>query len=243
MTCNEIIQSACEDLSLVGDGEAVSPDMAASCEGLLNNAIADLNSDGYISLSVKTNDVNAAGNVYFRKLIDDEIASPNTVDMEPPDAVSGVSRQVGMRWLALHPSNPQEMDRVTTYSYPTLWSYEVEQELAPNGVPRRLGVLKLNGQCPTQLRIYQNSRLPNYRLGDTIYLSDLYHNLIQYALELKMVIKYKLKSYKEDVQIELTKAMKSIDTNTANNRPLTNGTEGIGDYMSPYYNLLGGLGL
>lgn len=243
MTVSELIQTACEDLSLVGDGEPVAGDLAASCEGCLNRAIADLNSDNYISLSVKNYDVNVAGSVYFKKLGENEVADANVVDQEPPDAVQGVSRQVGMRWLSLHPSNPQEMDRVITYSYPTLWCYQVDVEQAPSGKIRRVGKVMLNGQNPTQLRIYENSRLPTYKLGDTIYLSDLYHNLILYALEMKLVIKYKLVSYREQTQIELTKAMKSIDTTTANNRPMTNGTEGIGDYMSPYYNLLGGIGL
>lgn len=243
MTVNELIQTACEDLSLVGDGEQVAGELAASCEGCLNRAIADLNADNYISLSVKHYDVNVAGSVYFKKLGENEVADDNVIDQEPPDAVQGVSRQVGMRWLSLHPSNPQEMDRVITYSYPTLWSYQVETEQAPSGKIRRVGKVLLNGQNPTQLRIYENSRLPTYKLGDTIYLSDLYHNLILYALEMKLVFKYKLASYRDQTQLELTKAMKSIDTTTANNRPLTNGTEGIGDYMSPYYNLLGGLGL
>ena len=215
MTVNELIQTACEDLSLVGDGEQVAGELAASCEGCLNRAIADLNADNYISLSVKHYDVNVAGSVYFKKLGENEVADANVIDQEPPDAVQGVSRQVGMRWLALHPSNPQEMDRVITYSYPTLWSYQVDTEQAPSGKIRRVGKVLLNGQNPTQLRIYENSRLPTYKLA----------------------------SYREQTQIELTKAMKSIDTTTANNRPLTNGTEGIGDYMSPYYNLLGGLGL
>ena len=243
MTVIELIQTACEDLSLVGDGEQVAGDLAASCEGCLNRAIADLNADNYISLSVKHYDVNVAGSVYFKKLGESEVADANVIDQEPPDAVQGVSRQVGMRWLSLHPSNPQEMDRVITYSYPTLWSYQVDVEQAPSGKIRRVGKVILNGQNPTQLRIYENSRLPTYKLGDTIYLSDLYHNLILYALEMKLVNKYKLVSYREQTQIELTKAMKSIDTASANNRPLTNGTDGIGDYMSPYYNLLGGLGL
>lgn len=241
MTVNELIQTACEDLSLCGDGEAVSPELAASCEGLLNRAIADLNSDCFISLSVKKHDLNAAGSVYFRKLEEGEDA-PNTINQLPPDSIQGVSRQVGIRWLRLQPSNPQAMDRVITYSYPQLWAYEVDSEVAPSGKTRMVGKVLLNGTCPTPLRIYENSVLPQYKLGDTIYLSDLYHNLILYALELKMVNKYKLESYRAATNVELGKAMKSIDNNTANNRPLTNELGVGGSYMDGYYNLLGGVG-
>lgn len=241
LSVNQLIQNACEDLSLVGDGEAVSPELAASCEGLLNRAIADLNADSFISLSVKTHDIVAAGAVYFRVPEVGEVTT-NTIPQNPPDSIQGVSRQVGIRWLQLQSSNPQQMDRVLTYSYPQLWAYEVSQEIAPSGNPRMVGKVLLNGNNPTQLRIYENSALPKYKLGDTIYLSDLYHNLILYALELKMVNKYKLESYRSATNIELVKAKDAIDTKTAQNRPLTNGLEGGSSYMDPYYNLVGGVG-
>lgn len=242
LTTNNLIQSAAEDLSLVGDGEPVSPELAASCEGLLNRAIAELNADNYISLSVGTHDVVAAGSVCFRKLEAGEQPQPNSVDMEPPDAIQGVSRKVGIRWLPLNGSNPQQMDRVLTYSLPTLWAYEVTSEATPGGGQRRVGRVLLNGNNPTELRIYLNSKLPNYKLGDTIYLSDLYHNLVLYALELKMINKYKLESYRASVRTELTAAQKMIDADHANNRPLTNGAGGDGSYLDGYYDLLGGVG-
>lgn len=242
LTVNNICQTACEDLSLVGDGEAISPELAASCEGCLNRAIADLNADNYISLSVKTHDLSAAGSVFFRKLEQGEAAPSNTVDQEPPDAIQGVSRQVGIRWLRLNASNPEQMDRALTYSFPTMWSYGVEEETAPSGAKRQVGRVYLNGKNPTFLRIYENSQLPKYKLGDTIYLSPLYYNLILYALEFKLVNKYKLESYRAATQVELTKAQKSIDSNTANNRPLTNSVGEGGSYLDSYYNLLGGVG-
>lgn len=241
LTVNELLQTAGEDLSLVGDGEVLSPDMAASFEGCLNRAIADLNSDNYISLSVKTNDIVAAGSVYFRKLEEGETAD-NTVDQEPPDAIQGVSRKVGIRWLRLNSSNPQQMDRVLTYSFPTLWAYEVFDEVTPGGGKRRVGKVVLNGNHPTELRIYENSQLPKYKQGDTIYLSPLYHNLILYALEMKLVNKYKLESYRAATQLELTKAMKAIDTTAANNRPLTNSIADSGSYLDCYSDLISGKG-
>jgi hypothetical protein len=238
---NTLIQEAAEDLSQVGDGEPVSPELAASCEALLNRAIADLNADNYISLTVKSHDLCAAGDVFFRKLEEGEALPPNSVDQEPPDAIQGVSRQVGIRWFELRGCNREQMDTANTYSLPQLWCYGVETEAAPSGSTRRVGHLYLNGSAPTQLRIYENSALPEYRLGDTIYLSPLYRGLVLYALEQKMADKYKLYSYADRVDLNLTKAMKAIDTNTANNRPLVNGA-GAPDYMTGYYNLIGGVG-
>ena len=242
ISVNELIQHACEDLSQVGDGEAVSGELAASCEGLLNRAIAGLNADSYISLTVKTHDVLSAGDVVFRKLEEGETAPSNTIDQEPPDNVQGVSRKVGIRYVRLTGSNPESMDRALTYALPTLWCYGVETETAPSGNTRRIGRVRLNGSSPVEMRIYENSAMPHYRLGDTIYLSQLYFNLILYSLEKRMVAKYKLYSYKQQVLEDLAEAMKAIDTNTAQNRPLTNDAMVCEGYTRPAEDLLGGLG-
>lgn len=238
---NELIQEACEDLSLVGDGEPVSGELAASCEGLLNRAITSLNSDSYISLTVNVHDVVAAGSVYLRKLEVGETPDSGTVDHEPPDSVQGVARKVGVRWMRLTGSNREAMDRCNTYSLPTQWCYGVETEVAPSGTQRRVGVLRLNGMAPVDLRIYENSALPHYRLGENIYLSPLYHDLILYKLEERMVAKYKLYSYKEQVAEDLSGAMKAIDTNTAQNRPLRN-DDVLDSYTRPADDLLAGFG-
>lgn len=242
ITVNELIQSACEDLSQVGDGETVSGELAASCEGLLNRAITKLNSDGYISLTVKTHDVMCSGDVVLRKLEEGESASPNTVNAEPPDSVQGVARKLGIRYVKLSASNRQMMDLVITYSLPTQWCYGVETETAPSGKIRRIGRVHLNGNYPCELRIYENSQLPNYRLGDTIYLSPLYHDVILYTLELRIAKKYKLYSYIDSVQHDLDIAMKAIDTNTAQNRPMRNDEMLYDAATTPAADLLAGAG-
>lgn len=242
LSVNELIQDACEDLSLVGDGEAVSGELAASCEGLLNRAITTLNSDSYISLTVKTHDVLANGDVVFRKLEAGEAPAPNAIDQEPPDNVQGVARKVSIRYIRLTPANPEAMDRVLTYSLPTMWCYGVETETAPSGETRRIGRVRMNGTCPVEVRIYENSSLPRYRLGDKIYLSQLYYNLVLYELELKMVRKYKLYSYEDRVKEDLAGAKAAIDVNTAQNRPLVNDGIVCDSYTKPAEDLLGGVG-
>lgn len=239
---NDIIQTACTDLNLTGDGEPVSGELAAQSENCLNRAITTLNSDGYISQSVATIDRVAAGSIIFKKLEAGEAQEPNVVNSEPPDSVGGVSRKVGIRWFRLRPTNPQAMDRQLTYSLPTSWSYGVGQETAPSGKTRNVGVLRLDGSNPTELRVYVNSQLSHYKLGDTIYLSPLYYNLVLYSLEERLVAHYKLKSYEDQVNKDLTGAKKAIDTNTANNRPLDNGLDASGSYLDGYCDLVGGVG-
>ena len=243
MTVNELIQSACEDVNLVSDGEAVPGDIASSAEGLLNRAVAMLNQDSYLSCTVKEYDRVSAGSVFFRKLEEGEEQQPNCIDSEPPDSVHGVSRKVGIRWLRLTPASPQDLAASNTLSLPQLYSYSLDTETAPSGNKRVVGVLKLNGSNPVVMKVFVNSRLPQYRLGDTIYLSDLYHDLILYALEVRLCKKYKLYSYLDQAEKDLNDAKDSIDRNTLVNRPLTNFDNGANGYMDDYYNGLGGVGL
>jgi hypothetical protein len=139
--------------------------------------------------------------------------------------------------------NKQFMDRPNTYSYPYLYCYGVDSEIAPSGNERQVGIVYLNGTYPSELRMYVNSQLPHYKLGDTIYLSSLYYNLVLYSTEQKLIEKYKLYSYRDGVDLELTKAQKAVDTNTANNRPDSNDSYEVGSYLDPYYNMMGGVGL
>ena len=244
MTVNELIQTAAEDLSQVSDGETVSGDLADSYEGLLNRAITGLNQDGYMSVTVKEYECEAAGSVVFRKLEENETAPAHTIDSAPPDSVQGVARNVGIRWMRLTGAEPQTLAACNTFSLPQLYSYSLGDEIAPSGNRRVVGILKLNGSAPVQLKVFVNSALPKYRLGDTIYLSDLYHDLILYALEVKACKKYKLYSYLEQAERDLAEAKDLIDRNTLQNRPMTNIDEGCcGGYMDDFYNGLGGVGL
>lgn len=238
LSVNKLIEEAYDDL---GFGTEIDGEQQAVGVRLLNNAIAGLNSDNYISLTVKTIDVVGAGDIVFKKLEEGEEHGSNVIDAEPPDSVQGVSRKVGIRYARLVPSNVESMDRSFTYSLPTQWCYGVEFEKAPSGNQRRVGRIRLNGTYPCELRVYENMTLPDYQLGEFIYLSPLYRSLILYALEQKMVNRFKLYSYGDKVDLELTKAMKAIDTNTAQNRPMLN-DELMGLYTTPANDLLEGAG-
>ncbi len=238
---NDLVQEACEDLNLTGIGEAVEGRLAAAAEGCVNRAIAQLNGDGYMSLTKHVYDTMAAGPLHFRKLEAGESKS-NTVDIEPPDAVEAVARKVGLRWMRLRPTSREVLDRTLTYSYPTGWSYGVDMETAPSGAPRQVGILYLNGNYPAELRVYVNSQLPKYKLGETIYLSGLYRNLILYATEMKLVELNKLKSYEARVQVNLNGAMKMIDIKHTDNSPDTPDQGPEGSYMDCYCDIIGGVG-
>jgi hypothetical protein len=238
---NELLQTACEDLNLAD--EPISGELAADAEGCFNRALTGLNSDGYISLTMQTYDRTSAGNVVFKKLEEGEPRPANVIDEEPPDAVDGVSRQVGQRWLKLRPVDPQFLSQCYTGGLPQFYFYGTDTETAPSGNTRAVGTVHLNGNYPDRLRIFVNSAIPHYKLGDTIYLSSLYYNLLLYATEAKLVDKHKLYSYSDKVELELSKAMKAIDTNHVKNQPDMYDGAAVDSYLSPYYDFLGGAGM
>lgn len=238
---NDLIQEACEDVSLTGIGTAVSGRYAAAAEGCVNRAIAQLNGDGYMSLTYNCYDLVAAGKVFFRQLEPGE-QKPNTVNVAPPDSIENVARKVGIRYMRLRPTSRDQLDSTQTFSYPTAWTYGEETEEAPSGATRRVGILYTNGTAPADLRIYVHSQLPKYRLGDTIYLSALYRNLILYATEMKLVELFKLKSYEDQVQKNLNGAMKMINTKHANNTPDNPERDWAGSPYDAVADLIGGIG-
>lgn len=237
---NDLIKEALEDVGMCGIRETPEGDVAAAGEGCLNRAIRQLNSDGYMALTQQVHDLIAAGHVYFRKLEEGESAD-NTIDMEPPDRIEAVGRKIGVRYVRVRPSSREALDRTLTFSYPTRWAYGSQTEIAPSGATRRVGILYTNGSGPTDLRVYVNSQLPSYRLGDMIYLSSLYYSLLLYATEMKLVELGKLYSYQEQVQRNLDSAMAAIDRTHLNNAE-NMGPDGLAEFDDPYHDVLTGNG-
>lgn len=243
MTVNEIINTACRDLSMIRDDENADGDLLDACVELLNVAIASLNSDAYIASTIREDEVSAAGHVYFRKAVTGETLGADSIDIEPPDNIVGVARKVGIRYLRLTGATPQDLAAAATASLPQLYSYGITSETAPDSSIRMVGVLSLNGTVPVVLKVFSAQAMPKYSAGDTIYLSDLYRNLVLYALEMRMVKRYKLYAYKESVAEDLLEAKDAIDKNAAVNRPLTNLGNAVGSYMDDFCNGMAGVGL
>lgn len=247
LAVNSIIQEALELTSMVGDGEAADGTLAASALGLLNRVVARLNNDNYFSSTQEYVDTAAGGKVYFKKLEEGETFESSDgsscVNMEPPEAVDGVSRKLGIRWLQLLPSNPRDQMAMTSWSLPTTYSYGFKFEKAPSGNDRMVGELLLNGNAHSLLRVFMNHRLPKYSLTDNMAISPLYHDAILYSLAVAICEKYKLYDYMENMERQKSAALSIIDRNTLNNRALNSGLVNQESYMDSYFNGLGGNGL
>lgn len=247
LAVNSMIQEALELTSMVGDGEAADGTLAASALGLLNRVIARLNNDNYFSSTQDYRDVGAGGKVYFKKLEDGETFESADgsacIDMEPPEAIEGVSRKLGIRWLQLLPSNPRDQMAMTSWSLPTTYSYGFKFEKAPSGNDRMVGEVLLNGNAHSLVRIFMNHRLPKYSITDNMAISPLYHDAILYSLAVAICEKYKLKDYQPEMERQKSIALSVIDRNTLNNRALNSGLVNQESYMDSYFNGLGGNGL
>jgi hypothetical protein len=245
LNVNALVQEAAELCSMTGDAEALDGTTAASYLGLLNRVIAKLNNDSYFSSCLDTVTANAAGAIYFRKLEDNEDIPKDTtvINMDPPEAVVGVSRLVGIRWLQLNASNPQDMQAVTNMTLPSIYCYEVFDEIAPSGKMRLVGKLSLNGHGRADIKVFLNRRFPEFKLTDAIPVSPIYHDAILYSLAYAACQKYKLDDYKQEIRDEKNAALAIIDRNTLNNRAMENGTRFSTSYDQAYYDGMAGAGM
>lgn len=248
LSVNALIQEAAELCSMVGDGEALDGTTAASYLNLLNRVIAKLNNDNYFSSCLDSTDAMCGGSLYFKKLADGEVIPDGmtVVDMEPPEAIVGVSRKVGIRWLQLYPSNPQDMAAALSMSLPSHYCYEVYSETTPNDhTPhnRLVGKLSLNGVAMSEIKVYYNHRFPTLKLTDSIAVSPIYHDAILYSLAYAACVKYKLDDYKAEINDQKNEALAVIDRNTLNNRVMENGTRMCESYDRPYFDGIAGNGL
>lgn len=239
---NSLIQEAAELCSMTGDGEAVDGTTAASYLNLLNRVLHRLNNDSYFSSCLDTVVCNASGEIQFKKLEPDEVVPDGVtvINMEPPEAVVGVSRKVGIRWLELYGSNPQDMAAVTSMTLPTHYCYQISTDTTNN---RLVGKLYLNGTGRADIKVFLNRRIGDLQLTDAIPLSPIYHDAILYSLAEAACIKYKLSDYLQEIRDQKNAALAMIDRNTLNNRMMENGTRMASSWDKAYYDGLAGNGL
>lgn len=244
---NELIQKAYQAIGMTGLGEAAG-DYAednmpiVACDEL-NRLIAKLNNEGYLAMAQKWVDAPCAKTIYFRKLVQGE-EKPNTVDMEPPQKIESVARQIGNRFILLKNSNVIQQATRNPYSVAMTWSYNTETELYTYSDAQRLvGVLSLDGDPHGNVRIWYNSALPTYKLDDKIYLSDLYNELLLSGLCYRLACYFELSEQKKaDCASDFLAAKTLIKRTNATQRMQECATVGT-DWRDGYYNGLNGYGM
>ena len=240
---NELIQKAYEALNMTGLGEATDGTMAKSACGELNELISQLNSEGYISHMQKFLDVSASKVITFRKLKPGETPQPHSIDMEAPEKIEGVARKMGSRYLPLNPKDSIQLFMKNQNTIPTSWNYGRDFEELPtefstlDETHREIGVLTLDGNSTTPLRIWYNSKLPKYNLDGKIYLSDLYNNMLFEGLKFRLAKFHDLAdSKKAECETDFKTACNLIKRNNITQRMLQSGASLCGSYEDAYVN-------
>ena len=216
----------------------------------LNRLITQLNNQGFLAMAQKWVDAPARRVVEFRKLEQWEHASdyPNSVDMEPPQSVQGVARKIGNRYVTLASCNHVQMAQRNPTSTATSWTYDIITETVPNesdhgNLVRNVGVLTLDGEPRNSVRVWYNEKIPTYKTDDTIYLPDLYNELLMSGLTVRIAQYFELAPEKiANLEVDFTTAKSLIRTANINQR-MQQSVNLVGDYNTSYNNGFYGEGM
>lgn len=245
---NQLIQDAYDSLGMTGLGEAAGEYgdgnfPVVACKEL-NRLITQLNNEGFIAMAQQWVDAPCAKDIYFRKLQAGEIRTDATVNMEAPQKVESVARRVGDRFIVLNNSNHVQMAQKNPYTIALSWTYDTEVETVPSGLEQRVvGHLHLDGDPRNTVRVWYNSTLPTYNLNDTIYLSDLYNEVLMSGLCLRLANYFELSPEKKaDCNTDFIAAKSLIKRNNITQRMLQTNRLGS-DWRDAYFNGLNGEGM
>lgn len=244
---NKMVHDAHEAVSLLGLGENLDGNMAEVGVRELNRLVTDLNAQSYIAQSQTTLELPGSRNTYYIKVLTDAerlLPHTDTVDAEPPEAVVAVGRKVGVRQVPLHSIDFVQLHTRNRGSVATSWNYQRVYEPIPDdpdGNQREVGVITLDGTLTGGGVVYANAKIPQYTLDSTIYLSDLYNELLLSGLELYLCDFHKLDNYRDRCETRFNAAKRLIKRNNATQRMLQWGAIS-GSYMDNYDNGMAGYG-
>lgn len=236
ISVQQLVQTAFQNCSLIGDGESVDGTAYGTTAhdgalGLLNNLLSELNNQGYIASSVESRDVTFGGTYMIERPQDATI-----------DRLLGVSRKIGDRWLPLHSCDKQQMDARTKKSLPTSWCYEKKPVYIDTSADYEVrGFITIDSVRPTQIRYFYNRKLEILPGASSIALSDMYFDLLLNGLCVKLCVKYKLTDYLSIFEQQFKQAKNLIKRSNATQRMIQRGDLG-GGYDDSFYNGLGGVG-
>lgn len=237
---NTLVNDAYEAIGMTNIGDDTDGTMSKIGERELNRAITTLNGQGFLAMSQKWADAGTDRVIRIHRLAEGEDPA-GTIDMEPPDKVEAVGRKIGNRFIQLRPSNHIQMAGKNPMTMATMYTYDTEIEEGPEG-PRTVGIITLDGNPHGQVRFWYNAKIPKYTLADTIYLSDLYNELLLSALCVNLAEFYELSPEKKaKCQTDLTTAKNLIKNPTAQQRMGQSGPVGT-SWADNYVNGLNGFG-
>lgn len=248
ISVQQLVKTAFKNCSLIGDGESVDGTMAGTTAndgalGLLNNLLAELNNQQYLTAFITSREVTITRRINF---VGNSWAGERPswyILGDPPVKVLGVSRKIGSRWLPLHSCDPQQMATRTMSQLATSWTYGFVKGGDPRGNPDVMmyGRLELDTNRPTESKIFYTTKIEAKALNESLYLNDTYFDLLLNGLCVKLCVKYKLTDYLPMFEQQFKQAKNLIKRSNATQRMLQQGDLG-GGYDDSFYNGLGGVG-
>ena len=248
ISVQQLVQTAFQNCSLIGDGESVDGTAYGTTAhdgalGLLNNLLSELNSQGYIISGFSEHEFTYSKPTILRDK--DSMFFPDEIVLGvTPPKLEGVSRKIGERWLPLHSCNRQQMAQRNTMQLPTSWTYEITKTSRiynSQQVFIEYGLLILDTNKPTQVKIWYMQPIKAELTDSTLFLSDIYFDLLLNGLCVKLCVKYKLTDYLPIFEQQFKQAKNLIKRSNATQRMLQRGDLG-GGYNDSFYNGLGGVG-
>lgn len=241
---NKLCQMCNEMLNVVSHEESLEGGLAEVSVEQLNLLISELNSQGYLGMAQNYIDHGNSRTVIFKRLTDDEPEQPDVINMEPPSNIDGVSRRIGASYLPLASGDIQQMHQKNPMTLARSWNYGRHYEPIPGneeGARRAVGVLQLDGFCQQGMRIYLTEQLPTYTLDDTIYLPDLYNNMLVQGLCVRLCDWHKLYDSKPGYVQDFNAAKALIKRSNITQRMMQTAPIGRG-YNDAYYDGIAGEG-
>lgn len=237
-----IIQQAAEQCSLTRPGTSVSGNVSTMALYLFNNLLSELNNQQLIVPAINDKELTVTGSV---GIVDEGVTPPSgyvAVSGEVPDRLLGVSRKIGDRWVQLHSCTRQQMAQRNPMQLPTSWSYEITNGNNTDlGGDAMWGVLYVDSNRPTQIKFWYPSKLKADNLSDTIYISDMYTDMILQGLCLKLSDWAKTYDYSERFEKAFRVAKSLVKRSNQTQRMLQTG-DLVGGYDDNFYNGKAGFG-
>lgn len=230
---NVLIYDALKSIGVEGEWEDIIGQYQTAGLSELNNLTTELNCQDLIAEQRIEKFCNCNGII--------TIGPSDTYNIKEdivPNTIVHVGRKLGNRYVRLIKTNKATIYSRTRASLPVLMTYNIEYDEV-NKCPK--GVIFTDGRTPCECLVVYNRAIPQYKIDDEIWFSDMTVNLLEEGLKYKLARRFKMPDadiFEEDFETYKNLVKSNIDSN----RPLTYSDSLAGSYLDSYYDCLGGVG-
>lgn len=161
---------------------------------------------------------------------------------ELPDRVTGVGRWIANRYVQLYPADKIRIDGQPKVGLATEYCVETENlRIDPINAPEYGNTvtylkIEMNARTPAKMRVTYLEQIPDIKIEDTLYISNMYETLLEDGLCAELCLRYKLMDIQDKFENEFDNSIRLIKRTNNANRPMTYDFLEKGSYMDNYYN-------